>query len=172
MSQLLLFTLQSLGTGAAVSAAAAGVSTSCNIFISLVYVDLAAFAAAAAACAAAAAGERGDAVAHLSLLLCFPFTSNLQRTTSVAEFTVATDVWRGPHNQQQQQQGEQQQEEQQELRQLLQRKQKGFIVAVKGAPERIKQFLANVPPSYDSMADELTGRVRRAAAAAAAAAVG
>lgn len=115
-----------------------------------------------------AAGEMGDAVAQLSLLLCFPFTSNLQRTTSVAEYTVTTDVWCGAQQQREQQEQQQDKEKQQELRQLLQRKQKGFIVAVKGAPERLKQFLGSVPPFYDSMADELTGRVRPAAVAVAA----
>ena len=110
-----------------------------------------------------AAGEMGDAVAQLSLLLCFPFTSNLQRTTSVAEYTVTTDVWCGA-----QQQREQQEQQQDKEKQQLQRKQKGFIVAVKGAPERLKQFLGSVPPFYDSMADELTGRVRPAAVAVAA----
>ncbi|CDJ44821.1 cation-transporting ATPase, putative, partial [Eimeria tenella] len=86
------------------------------------------------------------------------------RTTSVAEYRTTDDVWRGPLHQQQQQQ---QQQGQQELRELLQQKPKGFIVAVKGAPERIKQFLGKVPPFYDSVADELTGRGLRVLAVAA-----
>ncbi|XP_026193546.1 uncharacterized protein LOC34624115 [Cyclospora cayetanensis] len=115
---------------------------------------------------AAAGGKKGESAARLSLLFCFPFASSLQRTTSVAEFRVSSERWRACRQQQQPQQHQQQEEE---LHELLHRKQQGYIVAVKGAPERLKGFLAKVPAFYDAMADALTSRVCRAAAAASAA---
>ncbi|KAL8273764.1 hypothetical protein Esti_002364 [Eimeria stiedai] len=99
--------------------------------------------------------EEGEATAVVSLLLRFPFASTLQRTTAVAEYRVKSDVWRGPLLNQQQQQ---QQQDGVRLRELLQQHPRGYLIAVKGAPEKIKSFLSKPPSFYDDMAAQLTRR--------------
>lgn len=120
--------------------------------------------------------------ARLKLLLQIPFASRQQRATAVASFEVLEDApWKGaaafPKEAEDNSssaksesvfQGEEFQAS--KLRSLCRRG--GFLVAVKGAPERVKRSLAEVPAYYDKAAAVLASQVRNALLPDAASAAG